>query len=310
MNKAIRLALGHLGIEVTRKPKLRAHESLLNDFETLIKLPYAYYQQGGNADSTLWATHDAGLFSCLTTIMWSMIDLARLGHTCYAIDNTFGMQSFKEAAFTSTYETLFAKRSRKEVDTIFGCSPNKLTHFDHHSNFEQIIRLHLGDRWSREFVEAYMEPSTEVKLIADNFDRKYRISSAPTVLVCYRGTDKYTEIQPTPIAAYYEQLDRVLGAVPMAEILIQTDQAQIRDAFLQRYGTSCKFICELPVTRGKIVLHRERRLSGNPECFAKNLYAMCLMAGRCHTLITHTGNVGFFLALQALLAGKTVIQLD
>ena len=309
MNKAIRLALEQLGIEITRPSKLRAYATLLNDFEALIKLPHGYYQQGGAAGGTLWATHDAGFFSCLTTIMWSMMDLARLGHACYAIDNSFGMHSFKEVPFSSTYETLFTKRPPGELDAILDCAPNQLSHFDHHSNFEFIIEQHLGLNWSRKFVEAYMQPSAEVKSIADELDRKYRISSTPTVLVCYRGTDKHTEITPTPVDQYYQQLDAVLGSIPSAEVLIQTDQAQIRDGFLQRYGPVCKFIQELPVTRGNTVLHLDRRLAGNRERFAKNLYAMCLMAERCHTLITHTGNVGFFLALQAILARRRVIQL-
>jgi hypothetical protein len=153
-----------------------------------------------------------------------------------------------------------------------------------------------------------MTPSSEVLATSEMFETNCRICSVPTISVYYRGTDKHIEVKPTPIPVYFNTVNKLLAANPGAEILIQTDQAQVRELFVREYGHSCKYIKELPVTKGTAAIHSDKRLCGNREHFAKNLFAMCVAISKSQVVITSTGNVGLFLALHSLIAGKQVIQ--
>ena len=187
--------------------------------------------------------------------------------------------------------------------------PQKNYHFDHHSDFHDIYETHLGATWVKALFSAYFTPHQSIVDLADLFDLKYHISSTPTIAVCYRGTDKHTEVQPTPISTYFQEVNKQMSLIADANILIQTDQAQVREQFFLEYGNRCKYIEELPATYGDKVLHLDHALCGDRNLFARKLYAMCLVISRCPVLITHTGNVGFFLALHCFMGGKKVIQL-
>ncbi|MDZ4655871.1 MAG: hypothetical protein U1F44_08355 [Coriobacteriia bacterium] len=218
------------------------------------------------------------------------------------------MNSFKEVRGQSTWYRLFKKKSSGDIDRRMSTRPLERGHFDHHSDYYLVVNKHLGREWARAYVDAFMTPSDEVLETAEFFDEKYRIAMAPTIAVCYRGTDKHIEVKPTPISHYFATVDKLLVSKSDAEVLIQTDQEQVRDAFVERYGTRCKYIEELPVTTGDRVLHSDSKLCGDRDVFAKNLYAMCLALSKSDVLVTHTGNVGFFLALHMLILQKKVIQ--
>ena len=271
---------------------------------------YGYYQLRGTLTGTLYLKNDAnsGLFSCLTTFIWTLIDINNSGQICYAVNNSLSMNWFKEAYGSCTWHDLFIKKERSEVRRLMSLGPQKNQHFDHHSDFHDIYENHLGASWVKALFSAYFTPHQSIIDLADLFDRKYHISSAPTIAVCYRGTDKHTEVQPTPISTYFQAVNDQLSAIKDANILIQTDQAQIRDQFMHEYGNRCKFIEELPATYGGKVLHLDHAICGDRDLFARKLCAMCLVVSRCSALITHTGNVGLFLALHCLVNNKKVVQ--
>ncbi|MFN0120819.1 MAG: hypothetical protein ACKV2V_09985 [Blastocatellia bacterium] len=311
IKKGIRLALRPFNLDIVDRQAMDRHERLLGllaDCDTIRRFPHGYFQRGGDGDGTLWTTHCAGLFSCLTTVMWTVMEITRAGERCYDVNNALGMQWFKESPWNDTWHDLFLRRERAEIDSLMNGQPRRPEHFNHHGDYQEIVREHLGTGWAENFLRAYLTPAPEVRKTADMFMAKYRISSTPTIAVYYRGTDKYKEVKPAPVTVYFEIVDSLLASQPGAEILIQTDQAQVREQFARKYGQACKYIAELPVTRGSRAIHDVRRLCGNRDLFARNLYAMCLAIAGCHTLVTHTGNVSFFLALHALLAGKQVIQ--
>ena len=242
--------------------------------------------------------------------MWSILSLQERGDICLRVDNSLGMDSFKETIFENTWSEMFVEPSRESVDRFAKLSPFLAFEFDPHSNYVNILKDHLGYDWVRAFIETYMQPSSLVSDIAESFDSSCRISTVPTICVCYRGTDKHTEVPSVTMNRYYEVVDRLLGVIQNAEVLIQTDQAQAREGFVSRYGARCKFISELPVTRGDKAIHNTHAVQGGRQRFAVNLYAMCLALSRGRVLVTNSGNVGWFLALHTLVKGNEVIQID
>jgi hypothetical protein len=266
-------------------------------------------EQSGH--NLLWMTHDrAGIFSCLTTAMWSVLQASGEGKTCHEINNSFSMSFFKNEKWKCTWGELFKKKSKTEIEAIMNVAPISHKIFDHHSNYETILNSSLGPQWAQAYLSAYMSPSDAVLEQTNSFIQKYKILDRNTITVCYRGTDKYTEITPTPLFKYFDRIEEILANEEDWQIIIQTDQKQILDLFSKRYGEKCIRIEELPVTTGKKAIHSNKKLCGDREMFAVNLLAMCLAVSKSKYLITHTGNVGLFLALNSLLAGNKVIQLD
>jgi hypothetical protein len=309
---AFQVVLGWFDFEVIGTYALQRQQHLMMLFgqaSSLTRFGHGFLEKGGENDGTFWMVHDYGLFACFTTIMWSAVELRQKGERCYRINNTLGMNGFKQAPWQSTYHRLFEEVPKKDIDLFFTVNPLRFGQFDQHSDFHAVANGALGLQWLRQFFQTFMSPTEEVRRIAHHFEAKYRITHTPTIAVCYRGTDKHTEVTPTPIHRYFEEVDALLKKNPGSEVLIQTDQKQVRDLFLRRYGKLCKYIEELPVTSGRRVMHQNPSLVGDRELFAKNLYAMCLAVSKAKVIVTHTGNVGLFLSLHALINKNEVIQL-
>lgn len=277
---------------------------------------FAFYRYGilerkeKDGFNYLWMTHDeAGIFSCLTTAMWTVLQIRGEGQICHSIDNSFSMSSFKKNRQENTWSKLFTPRSKVEIEAIMDSKPCSTLRFDHHGNYSEIVAKHLGIDWAKSYIKAYMTPSKNVQKIADFFIRKYEISERTTIAVCYRGTDKHKEVAPSPLSEYYAKVDEILKSEPNCQILIQTDQKQVRDEFKKKYTNMCLFIEELPVTARKIAIHKQHIKGLGKDKFAKHLYSMCIAISASKYVITHTGNVGFFLALHTLLFKNTLIQL-
>lgn len=258
----------------------------------------------------LWTSHDCGFFSCLTTTLWTLTDMVEAGYFCNVIDNTYSMQSFKTQPNTQTWPELFQTPTLEMVAKARELRPLSYGHFDHHSNnYDKLIRSTIGIQYLEQLLKIYFSPSHTVLERAQNLENKYKISALPTITVCYRGTDKHTEIAPTPIEAYFQRVERQMKIHKGSRILIQTDQAQVREQFLNKYQEKCFFIDELPVSYGTKAIHNEPSMCPNRSEFAQNLVAMYLAISKSKVLITHTGNTGFFLALHAALNGTPIVQL-
>jgi hypothetical protein len=124
---------------------------------------------------------------------------------------------------------------------------------------------------------------------------KYQIISDETIALNYRGTDKHTEIKIWPPEDYWSELQPLIDANPNCRILIQTDQRQVREYFVEKLGSRCFFFDELPVTEGDLGIHKI--LDTSKMTFGLYLLAMVIIMARCKYLITHTGNVAYWTLL-------------
>jgi len=66
----------------------------------------------------------------------------------------------------------------------------------------------------------------------------------------YRGTDKFLEIEPVSPSQVFSYVDSHSGSGQA--ILIQTDQQQVRDYARNHYLDRCRFIEDIPVTKGSV----------------------------------------------------------
>jgi hypothetical protein len=93
-------------------------------------------------------THDgAGIFSCLTTALWTVLQAVEEGKICHEINNSFSMSAFKNEQGTCTWEQLFKKKSKSEIESIMSVTPISTEVFDHHSDYGTIFKNKLGPTW-------------------------------------------------------------------------------------------------------------------------------------------------------------------
>jgi hypothetical protein len=128
------------------------------------------------------------------------------------------------------------------------------------------------------------------------FEQKYNINYAEVLAVCYRGTNKYTECKLASTEAWIQKTKDVLSSnKQLNRVLIQTDQEQLRDAFMAEFGSSCFFFEEIAVTADKNVMHHVIKKEDKLR-HTKNIHTAVSILAKHEYLINHAGNTGYAIA--------------
>lgn len=122
------------------------------------------------------------------------------------------------------------------------------------------------------------------------------VSMEDVLVVCLRGTDKGTEVRQSPFGAYVHRARRIMEKHKNLKVWVQTDQAQIRDTLLEQLGPRSFSLDILPVTEDARVIHRSKAVSSKAG-FSRDLLAITWLMSQAHSVITYTGNVGYWIAL-------------
>ncbi len=254
----------------------------------------------GGFAATLRHRHDAGFFSNCSTLLQSIVDLHRSGIEAEAIDCSGVFRAFRDTPGDGDlYPALFQPDAGAALPD--GPVPRFRAAGDHHGHYRDLDLAGLAPYLRRHFA-----PAPEVLALRRDLLGRYGLDPGRLVGLCWRGTDKHKEVAPTDIGAYIALAGRMLAQDAGLRVLVQTDQAQARDAVAAHFGERCVFFHEMPVTDGRVVLHelnlaREHGLAKRD--FARRLLASVGILAECRHLITHTGNVGLWLALYRGQAG-------
>jgi hypothetical protein len=260
------------------------HKMFLKSDEIKLK-DNAYFKNG-----VLYHGWNYGFFSCLSTCLWNLVELYT-GHKIIPerIDFSRSFKDFKTEDQLSRqidiYPLLF-KRSFLEAKL---CTDVLL---DHHTLYSDAIIKKLS-LWAKTF----FMPADSIRKLQDDLCCKYSIDVNKTIVICIRGTDKATEIHNAPPDVYYALCNKILKSKRGFRIWIQTDQKQYQNYFLEKYSGQAFVIDELPVTTNSIALHLDRTLNFDRFRHGQYLVAAMNLISLCHTVITHTGNIGYWLAI-------------
>ena len=230
--------------------------------------------------------HEAGFFSMCTT---ALFELARARFDVEAIDVTHTFNDFKDVVGDNVWHRFF-KAPRKNLEVLYKDDNHFSNHLFHHDSYEELNHESVKDLLAK-----YFEPSAECINRSQEFKDRYAIDLDQTIVICYRGTDKHTEVTPSPIEKYIEIAKIALLLRPECRVLVQTDQKQIRDRLMAEFGDKAFYIDEMPVTETDVVMHKV--LSKDKAEFGVNLLAAVLLMSQCRYLITHTGNVAYWTVL-------------
>ena len=157
-------------------------------------------------------------------------------------------------------------------------------------------------------VNSYFSPSDKIIIIIDNLKNKYSIDLEKTISIFYRGTDKFTEISIASPKEYAQVAKNILDKNPDYRILIQTDQKQALEYFLNEFGDMAFYFQEIPTTTKMGEDAKQMEFSSNrwmnyfsdksiiidPIVLSQNLDAAIRIISQTKYSILHTGNGALF----------------
>jgi hypothetical protein len=234
-------------------------------------------------------THNTGFFSNCSV---ALLEIARAGGDLDKIDVTQAFSSFKESSPTQTWNNWFAGPSRLPEKFQRTARLSRMAHrLPHHSLYRFI-----DFKVTRLLLDHFFSLSEEALGRGADIVRENSIDPSNTVVLCYRGTDKGTEVRASGKARYLRKVRRILDRNPNYRVWVQTDQTQARDWFLDALGSSAFSVDAIPVTEGSVVMHKVVDASFRREFGLRLLAATYLMA-KCEWVVTYTGNLGYWIAL-------------
>jgi hypothetical protein len=211
------------------------------------------------------------------------------------INYSAGMSLYKSERDKDVYEEFFEPKMPVVLKL-----PKRLT-FDacavDHTPFKQ---LPLSDLCKAASI--FFSPSQAVIKLANDMVISSGVSPERSIAVFYRGTDKSVDgVKFAPVDEYIRAANEILQKSPAhLEIIVQTDQEQVRDTILAHFGQRCRFFKDLPVTRGSAGIHQLKfgaELMMSREDLAKRMIAITIILSKCAYVITSTGNVGAWIAI-------------
>ncbi len=242
-------------------------------------------------------THSQGFFSNCTVTLWALTRLypsERYMKVNWSCQDQWRNDDQVEK---NLFDLYFHPNSYLDTHALANLSP-----INHHGVYRDLRFDKLTP-----YIENYFAPSEIVKKKVDELVRKYKIDYSNTIGLCYRGTDKFTELVPVPPHYYVDEIRRLIRKNPRLRVLLQTDQEQVRDTFMRDLGVRVFYLSELPVTKSSIGAHkisREDRGLSNFE-FGITLIAVVNILAKCRYVVTHTGNVSLWIYLYRGTASNT-----
>lgn len=243
-----------------------------------------------HADDTITLHHNSGFFSNCSVLLMSIANAnrhpARLDVSASFTHFTERGKSFQWSEFFCPPPAHFRQRQRH-------WKRSRVAHrLPHHSVYKLLDYSVIG-----EIRDTYFRVSPTVEARAKQIQQHHLpVPLDQLLVVCLRGTDKASEVRQSPMKRYVTYAQRVMKRHPEFKVWIQTDQAQIRDYLLKQLGHRSFALDLLPVTETSHVIHRSEAVGAKAE-FSQNLLATTWLMSQAHSVITYTGNVGYWIAI-------------
>lgn len=251
------------------------------------KLRSSSDRRGYLEGTTFHLTHDAGFFSMCSV---TLFELCRRQEQTTTIRAEEAFVHFRGQAGENPWDYYFLQ-PQVTVSAPYSKKNPFGRRLRHHSDYRTLpvwrVRRHL---------KRYFTPSEEVLQRRMELVSRHSIDPRKTIAVCYRGTDKATEIELAPPREYLEAVQQILRKKPGYRVLVQTDQAQVRDYLMNELGDLAFYLPEMPVTESDSVIHavipRDQQVD-----FGQTLLATVLIMAETKYLVTHTGNMALWTVL-------------
>ncbi len=288
-----------LNIIAIHRTQLSAPEN--NHQETSVqKNSEDFYDFGMNniyseQEKVLYCGWNKGFFSNCTVILWAIIDLYNRGIIPNSLDFSSGFNAYKTSDQVSNEVNVYPHFFDTHPTSLM-ISQKYLLRQNHHGIYKDYSFIGYTP-----LINRYFSLNQEILAIQSQLIQKYDIDFSQLISICYRGTDKFSEVDLANPVSYIRITQKLLIQHPNYRVLIQTDQQQIRDMFMSNFAKQCFFIEEMPVTQDDVPLHANPRLLKqfglDNYQFAKLLLAVIHLLSQSQYIINHTGNVASWICL-------------
>jgi len=236
-------------------------------------------------DGTFHLQRNEGLLSnCSVTLF----ELARSKQMVSRVDASNAFSWFKSSLNEDVWPKFFSSPILLPPNS-YGYWGETLLH---HNRYKM-----LNLRTIEPLLNSYFHPSDLVLSRQLDLIKNYKIDLSKTLAVNYRGTDKWKEVAPTSVEKWVSLTKTKLATLhPATRVLIQTDQSQVLDRFIDEFKERAFYFKEMPNTEGSKPIHEILDIDKRDD-FSINLLASTLILSNSHRVITHTGNVAFWTVL-------------
>lgn len=255
------------------------------DYRTLDQTPYNHKEDDG-----LLVNHNAGMFSCSTIALQSlMVFWNGYRKLPASFDRTNQYLYYKHKATDNLIPMLF-----KESDEPMRFDRQRyMTNSAAEQQFSDYKMIRFDDVMP--FVHKYFMPSDIVLERVKYFEDAYYIDYANTCAVFYRNNDKGKE---TKCASYSDFIDKAWNEQLLGKrFFVIPDELEFWNAWKEAWGNSFKFddLPLFPHNPEQSIFH-QLDPKDLPD-HAVNFFAQVLIAAKCKHVLTHSGNGGWWLAL-------------
>lgn len=228
--------------------------------------------------------HNAGFFSCCSVACYDIIKHIKQYQSVPEVDFSKTFSLYKDLRDQNVYNMFFKFNQSQElnIDKISKIKYNKFSLFDYKN--EDLVNI-------EPVIQKWFNPSDSVLEYVEFFIKKYEIDTSRTLAICFRGTDKFIDIEETSYETFISHVPNIIKNQSINRVFIQTDQTQFIDFFKNYYPSIPVFnIQEIPTTSSKKHLYKGI-IEENKISHAQMFLAAMQILSSCKFLINHTGNV-------------------
>lgn len=240
--------------------------------------------------SDLKITHNSGFFSCCSVALQDICKYYNNRSHFPVVDRSEQFYWYKEFQNQDLSSIIFSEKEKPIVDS-------KIINFDWLTQFTPYRKLDFAALTP--LVNSYFSPSN---LILDRLEQlKKDVGQNPEniISVCYRGNDKFTETMVAPYSTFIKPLDTIVQKYDNPLFYLQTDEIEFADFFTKKYPNT--FINnKIPLIKrnlGVAIQHVIPMFSKEKFEFSCDFLASLLFMSQTDSVVTHSGNVGVWLAL-------------
>lgn len=234
----------------------------------------------------LYCLWNCGFYSNEFQVFNSLLTLLSHGIIPERIDYSLGFRHFKKDPEQDIYPDFHEINPNVELESYTGVELPNSNKFEPNL-YDFYIYNQITDR--------FFGPSKNVLNKVDTLKSKYALYPDKMISVLYRGTDKGTELALAPPQDYLIVTQRLLKEHPDFKVLLQTDQTQVIQMFVEALGDKVVFFEETPSTTSNSVIWNLMEKSGVDSIEWSQWFDAALRCvSDCRYMINHTGNVAFF----------------
>jgi len=248
-----------------------------------------YYYPEENKVVSMDKISQYGLFSTFTLLL-STITLIHRDYKKLPVkfDLSNALMKFKTNKEDDLYNKLFKIDESVEIDKILPVGPDP-----HHTLYNEDLIKGLYP-----YIKRYFTLSDELIDIKNHILQKYELLNKDYVSVIYRGSDQFTDrggFISVNCSAYEKLARSIISEIPIQDrmLLIQSEEPRVLSYFIGQLGA--KFIKETDV--GDIGKTDVPVPNNGLDEWLKNYITSIYIHSQSKTLITYTGNSGFWSVL-------------